>query len=330
LDRLQVQVEQIDANIEANRVKAIEFEQWLQPMMQAAFKKMEENTRLYVEQAAKDVKEQSDTSCESIKTHVSNSLAGALDRTGNSHNSIGQQMKGLETMIGGLSKNEEFLRETAHRWQQSTESAQSEIAEAMSELNDTQTQMLRLSKETAELRGSLEQTQTALEKATHAPGCDVLLKLKTIEARGNIRIDRQTGRIEFEKPLEFEIPTDPLDAAFSQPDVTTAMLADVAEVSVLFKVPMTLDVQTVPGKVGKGNGDFWEEVAQARASLLAAELSRCGVAPAFLTTVGSMAPKGAKMGSLFIQLDQTIFAAPKPPSAGKGGGKSGSKSPKRR
>jgi len=330
LDRLQAQVEQIDANIEANRAKAIEFEHWLKPMLQAAFKKIDENTLAYVEQAAKDVKEQSGTSHESIKAHVSNLLKGTLDKAGDSHKSIGLQMKGLETMLCGLNKNEEFLRETANRWQQSSEEAHSEIAEAMSRLNETQTQMSRLTQESAELRGSLEQAQAALEKATHAPGCDVLSKLKTIEARGNIRIDRQTGRIEFEKPIEFEPPADPLDAAFGQPDVTTAMMADVAEVSILFKVPMVLDVQTVAGKVAKGErGDFWEQVAHARATLLGAELSHCGVAPAFLTISGSVAPKGAKMGSVFIQLDKTIFTAPRPPSS-KCGGKSSSKSPKRR
>jgi hypothetical protein len=321
LDRLQTQVEQIDANIEASRVKAVEFEQWLQPMLQASFKKIEENTRAYVEQAAKDVKEQSFTSRESIKGHVSNLLGGALDKTDDGHKSIGQQMKAMESMLGGLSKNEEFLRTTAAKWQQSSESAKSEMAEAMSRINETQTQMSKLTQESAELRGSLEQAQAALEKATHAPGCDVLSKLKTIEARGNIRIDRQTGRIEFEKPIEFDTPTDPLSAALTQPDVTSAMFADIAEVSILFKVPMVLDVQIVPGKAPKGFD--WEQVAQARANLLGAEISNCGVDRAFLTSSGSVAPKGTKMGSLFIQLDQRIFPAPEPPrSAGKGGGKS--------
>jgi len=325
-DKLQAQVEQIDATIEANRAKGIEFEQWLQPMLQTSFKKIEENTRVYVEQAAKEVKEQSGTSRESIKAHVSNLLGGALDKNDDGHKSVGQQMKAMEIMLGGLSKNEERLRESANKWQQSTADAHSKV---LTRLNETQSQVTLLTQESAELRESLELAQKALEKATHAPGCEVLSKLKTIETRGNLGINRQTGRIEFEKPIEFETPspTDPMDAALSQPDVTTAMLADVAEISAIFKVPMALEVQMVPGKGGKG--DFWEQVAQARANLLGAELSRCGVTPALLTISGSVAPKGVKLGSLFIQLDPGIFVAP-PPSAGKGSGKSGSKSPKRR
>lgn len=330
LDQLQAQVEQIDANIEANRANAVEFEHWLQPMLQASFKKIEENTRAYVEQAAKDVKEQSGTSRESIKAHVSNLLGGALDKSDEGHKSIGQHMKTMESKLCDLSKNEEFLRETASRWEQSTKEAQDEIADTMSRLGETQSQISRLTQEVSELRESLEQAQAALENATRAPGCDVLSKLKTIEARGNITIDRQTGRIEFEKPIEFEAPspTDPLDAALSQPDMTSEMMADVAELHVLFKVPVDLQVQVVPGKGPKG--DFWQQVAQARAALLGAELARCGVAPAVLTHAGGVAPKGAKLGSLFIQLDPNIFAAPKPASAGKGSSKGGSKSPKRK
>jgi len=150
-----------------------------------------------------------------------------------------------------------------------------------------------------------------------------LLKIKDIESHGNLKLNRQSGDIvfvskEFEfkpvKPKQGEAPPPP---EFKDTDVAMLVLKDVAELSGIFSVQITIEVHVKPKA---GTADFWTDLAKGRADLVKAKLNGCGVHPTLSTAVGLVGKRGLNMDTIAIRLCRSLFPDKSQGDGGGGGG----------
>jgi hypothetical protein len=107
--------------------------------------------------------------------------------------------------------------------------------------------------------------------------------VKSVEARGNIRVDHTTGHVTLLRPITFVARTtkgDP-DAEFKQPKLAAAIAKDIAEVSMIFGCPMLIE-----GHTKGGEGDFWKELANDRARKVRDLVVEFGVPPEKVSAMG--------------------------------------------
>merc|ERR1719506_1778687 len=106
------------------------------------------------------------------------------------------------------------------------------------------------------------------------PGLDLILHLKHIEARGNIKVDMDSGDVTIMKPVDFKKKKQGQDptAEFADLGVVAPILNDVAEIAVMFRVPME-----VQGHTAGANCAFSRNLSQKRADLIIEHLAARGV-----------------------------------------------------
>lgn len=158
------------------------------------------------------------------------------------------------------------------------------------------------------------ETNNALQAAVAISMSNAMRRLKEIEGRGHLTINRHSGELKLVKPIEFA------GAAFGDAAQAAKSLSDVAELLLIYRVPVELQVFV---KVTKGKPKAeCEQLATSRAELVKGQLEELQVPGDLLALKGATGPQEG----LVVQLDKDLFVeAPQQP-AKSGGGRSGSPS----
>lgn len=259
------------------------------------------------EELYKQLVDQKGIQTDSIKRHVTELVSGTLDKSDGQQQSIGQQMGLFNEGLANLKTSVDGWHHLVDDFRQNAEEAKAVAEKTQKQLVDSQAEVTRLGTLTETLKERMNIAEAELEKVTYAPALDVWRKLKDLEANGNVKIDRQTGRVELLKDIQFAQADATAAPAAELRDVTQAhpILSDVAEVLNLFRTPLNVDVQILPGKGGKP--DFWQEVAVCQARVIKEQLVRYGVEDSLVAAGGQLAIKGAKSNFTLLQLNQEIF-----------------------
>jgi len=110
-----------------------------------------------------------------------------------------------------------------------------------------------------------------------------------VEQRGNLRVNHESGHVQLLRPIGFmprttkEEPT----AVFKDVAAADSICRDLAEVSNIFCCPMTIE-----GHTKGGESDFWQTLANRRASLVADKMIEFGASADMLVTRGLPGKQG--------------------------------------
>merc|ERR1712032_482802 len=186
----------------------------------------------------------------------------------------------------------EEIAETARSHQASTE-------EAPQKTTDT------LSKRMAGLQNKLESSEVALRKAQDVSLEKCMKRLKELDARGNVRVNRHTGDVQL-SPIPF-VAAKPGEAEANFVDSSAAdrVLLDVAELFSIFDGPVQVEAHIKPGKGGKP--DFWKQVANNQADLIRQRLEASGAPAERIDAVGLAGKKGLNLDAIVIKLNKALF-----------------------
>jgi hypothetical protein len=229
------------------------------------------------------------------------------------HNSTMSILAALCALDERLSEWERTKLKEADHWREETQKLDDTLKETKTELNEVRiaekqarSEAASLDRRLGDIRQELACVQGDLGIARAGSLVNGMTRLREIEARGAVKINRQNGAITLTTPVAFspEMPSDD-PIGFADPAAFEPVITDVADVLKLFNVKTELQVQV---KVPKGEkAPDWEQVAANRALHLRDILANQGVVEDNITTKG-VAP--AKDDTVLIQLDKGVFAEP--------------------
>jgi hypothetical protein len=115
------------------------------------------------------------------------------------------------------------------------------------------------------------------------PETPIKTATRLVEQRGNVRVDHETGHVTILRPLRFEPRTtkDRPTAVFLDLDIAEGVCKDLAELSNIFGCPMTIE-----GHTKGGESQFWQQLADNRASIVTQLMIDFGADPNFLRARG--------------------------------------------
>lgn len=278
----------------------------IETMLESAVSNVAEVTRRSVEQARLSLADEIKVERNEIKKHVTDLIAGDGDKS----KSLAYQISSVHHRLSGLhslQRSEEQWRETADGWKISSEELKERANKTQVGLDVATKEAERLDALSKGLQEQLKQTQKDLQKAMLAPGFDVLTRIMEIEAGGYVKVNRQTGRVDFGSGFEIEPAksTEAASAEFKDNRSAEAGAGAVAKLASLFNVPLHIELTVLPGK--SGSPAFWGEVATCQEKLFSELLLKNGVPSGLLTVKGQLAAKGAKGSSMFGQLNKDLF-----------------------
>jgi hypothetical protein len=105
--------------------------------------------------------------------------------------------------------------------------------------------------------------------------------VRSVEQRGNVRVDSSSGQVEFLHSLDFESRSEEPEAVFKNPELAMAICQDLADICTIFGC-----TAKVEGHIKGGESPFWDTLAQHRAYQVADAMVRCGANPKLLTVQG--------------------------------------------
>jgi len=112
---------------------------------------------------------------------------------------------------------------------------------------------------------------------------DLRKELTKIEARQNVQVDMNSGRVILLRQINFKqrFAGDAPAAEFCEPQLATVICEDIAAVALLFGCPVKVEGHTKGGK-----GKFWQTLADNRARLVADKIVEAGLDAKSVTTAG--------------------------------------------
>eukprot|EP00929_Paragymnodinium_shiwhaense_P121578 TRINITY_DN9385_c0_g1_i1.p1 TRINITY_DN9385_c0_g1~~TRINITY_DN9385_c0_g1_i1.p1 ORF type:complete len:608 (-),score=169.07 TRINITY_DN9385_c0_g1_i1:558-2381(-) len=160
---------------------------------------------------------------------------------------------------------------------------------------------VKLKKELDQVKHSLDEAQAL--KITSAMKC-----IMDIERTGRLKLNRQTGDIKLLQPIDFMVrkPNEEPTAEFKNLEGASEVLGDVAKLVKYFasSPPPLLQVDCVLPKNAKM--DFWQKIAENRASLLRSWLKEHGLGARDLQ-VNYKVTEGKGAGGVSLHLDREFF-----------------------
>jgi len=119
---------------------------------------------------------------------------------------------------------------------------------------------------------------------------------RLVEQRGNVQVDHMTGHVRILRPLRFEPRTtkDKPTAVFLDIDSAEAVCKDLAELSNIFNCPMTIE-----GHTRGGESQFWQNLSDNRANIVAQLVVDFGADPNLLRAQG----KPGRLGKNEVRTD---------------------------
>lgn len=159
-----------------------------------------------------------------------------------------------------------------------------------------------------ELREELGQTRQNLTRAQTVSMKNSMKRLKELESRGNIKINRQTGAVTLPRAMEFLqcMPNEEPTGRFANETAAMETLQDVACLAGIFEVAwmeLEIRVKTVKG----GSQDFFGRLATAQADLVREQFEafRDDFPMQRITVKGTAGNQDAEC---VVRLDSSIFA----------------------
>jgi len=155
-------------------------------------------------------------------------------------------------------------------------------------------------KEVETLAEKLKEMDLKLAVASIRPALDLIDRIKTIEARGNVKVDLGNGDVDILKPISFQgrnknqKPT----AEFLDMGLVNTILFDIAEVANMFSVPMEIQ-----GHTGGEDCAFSQALSLNRAELILDHLAIRGVEKRLMTPKGYPGPTGLNKACVVVSLD---------------------------
>merc|ERR1719454_1558646 len=139
-------------------------------------------------------------------------------------------------------------------------------------------------------------------------------RLKELEGRGNVKINRQTGAVTVARGLEFvpALPSDDPQGRFADEMAAKETLQDLAQLANTFDIAW-LEIE-VRIKVAKGGTqEAWDRLAAAHAEVLREQLE-CFESEFSMEKVSIKSAAGKEDADVYVRFDASIFAeAPKAP-----------------
>lgn len=291
-----------------------------------AMKEMGRSSNKALTDFAGRLREGADSDIEALKVHFRKMLddGGAIRRA-------------MELLDARLLEWDTTTRAETARWRQQAEELERQVANLQEAAKSAKTwqstaeqahaKAIKLDQHVQGLETKLGETRSALEAATDNTLTNGMRRLKDLEARGCLTVNRQTGEVALLKPVDFAPPKagDQEPAAeFANAATAAAVLQDVAELGRLFEGPIEVEVHM---KVGKGGTPgFWDQVAERSAALVQTQLEQNGVQGERVNAKGFSGTKGLNTNCLVVRLDRQLFV-----DDGKSAGKRGvSPAPKRK
>jgi len=106
---------------------------------------------------------------------------------------------------------------------------------------------------------------------------------RMVEQRGHVQVNHSTGHVTILRPIRFEPRTlkDKPTAVFRDTDVAEAICKDLAELSNIFNCPMTIE-----GHTKGGESQYWQDLADNRATIVTQLMVEFGANPDLLRAIG--------------------------------------------
>mmetsp|Transcript_52630 Transcript_52630/g.104474 ORF Transcript_52630/g.104474 Transcript_52630/m.104474 type:complete len:579 (-) Transcript_52630:37-1773(-) len=184
--------------------------------------------------------------------------------------------------------------------------------------SDIQKGIQQLEASLAEVRGDVSEMSNAIEgvpvreeelaelrKKVGEQGSQMsivpfLKKIRSIEQRGNLRIDLKSGEVALEKEIKFKgkKASEEPEAEIVSDSEALEILTDVAELWANFKVDMVIE-----GHTKGGENEFWQKLATNRANWVAAKLMEMGVDKEKIHPEGLPGKLGKNIVAVDVKLD---------------------------
>jgi len=214
------------------------------------------------------------------------------------------------------------LRLEVSRLEGALRESEGELGRNQQAKEESLTRQTALSEEVDMLKSSLDDKSSQLQTAELASMLNSMKRIREIETRGNVKLDRQFGRVALAQPLVFAPAAPAKDAkqcpavSFADPSEAESLLEDVYDVVSMFGAPLNINVSC---KVAKGGDNaIWQEMATKRAQAIKDYLVDSGF-PEEKIQVGGFV--GANEIHILL-VDTSIF--PPKPAASKARGRSAS------
>jgi len=242
-----------------------------------------------------------------FQSHTSDILTGC--------GGVKESMDSLDTRMADWEKatNQELVqcRNTAanmtaqvRELEESSSTLQTRFAHAEVVWQDTEA---TLNSQVMRLESDLSMAQEAVRLAEAGSLRNNMLRLKKIDSRGVVQLNRQTGQVKMVAPIEFATVKAgaATDATLTNPSLLQNAAQDIAELSNVFDGPLTVEAHLKPGK--GGTPAFWDEVATKQAEVVVNELQQIGVPGDKLIAKGLPGNKGQNANLLLVKLDPDLF-----------------------
>lgn len=262
------------------------------------------------------------TNLEAFKVHTSDLFIGS-GGIKKSLDALDQRMGEWETTTNiKLVQFRETAEQLTQQVEQLEDAARAAKKKYLSNEQDWQEMEAALSGQVADLQAALARAEEAARAAEAGSLRANMLRLKEIDSRGRVQLNRQSGAIQLVTPLEFVAvkPGGDTAAEFVNPSIAKNVASDIAELAHIFEGPMAVEAHLKPAK--GGTPAFWDELAARQAELVRSRLESGGVPAERLVARGLAGSKGQNANVVVVKLDSDLFPnLPEPvaASAKKGG-----------
>jgi len=172
-----------------------------------------------------------------------------------------------------------------------------------------------LNAQVIKLESEMSMAQRAVRLAEAGSMRTNMQRLKKLDARGVVQLNRLTGQVKTVAPIEFATVKAgaATNATLTNPSLLQNAAQDIVELSNIFDGPLTVEAHIKPGK--GATPAFWDEVATKQAELVVSELQQNGVPGDKLIARGLPGNKGQNMNLVLVKLDPDLFPGMEPAAA---------------
>jgi len=249
---------------------------------------------------------------------------------------VTESLQSLETRFIQLESKtlQEMAEQRAEvdRMERALRESEDNITRANQLREESLSEQVALKEHLQKATGGLKELKVQLENAQMVSLMNSMKRLRDIEARGNVKVDRQSGRIVPVRPLDFfpEAPPKekgPFEVQFKDEAEVQKVVPDLLEVMSIFDAPLQINCVV---KQGRGDANTWQQLAERRAEMVKESLVTSGRAQESISISGTIGPTSDIFGQL---LDAEMFppkTSPSKSTSKTGQARSKSPSPKKK
>lgn len=206
-----------------------------------------------------------------------------------------QDIQSLRRQVGGeiVALSDRLAIIEGSPWIHRMKQAEANISAAVIAINDISTAVTGIN----DLAIRVEALEAGPEES------DLERHVREIDARGNVRFDLMSGRMQVLREIAF-VPLKSSDqpiATLRDPQVAAEVIDDIAAIAALFEG----DVLTIEGHTGGGDNEFWQQLANDRARLVGQEIVNRGHQADKVKTIGKPGKTGLNKSEVIVKLAMT-------------------------